>query len=150
MTSSTCSGSYAANETGLGILTDYDCGCQGQNASYICTAIGHGAISVWGGTAFNCAGINEISLRHNSFESAIGECNDGAIVGYSIGNVGNCYTTRLDVRLSADLQGQTVTCSVDDSDVTLLGTRTLIVSTPLGIIAFMMANFYKLLLAQFL
>ena len=91
-------------------------------------------ITVWGGTAFNCAGGNEIPLRHNQFEGAIGECNDGAIIGYSIENIDNCYTSRLDVRLSADLHGLTVTCSVDDgSSVTTLGTTTLMVSTQSGI-----------------
>ena len=130
-------GSYTANrETpGLTVLTDYDCGCPGQNASYICTAIG-GVITVWGGTAFNCTGRNEISLRHHRFGpevgSAIGVCNDGALVAYSIEVVENCYTSRLDVRLSTDLQGRIITCSVDDGVVTPIGNMTLIVSTPSG------------------
>ena len=93
-------------------------------------------ITVWGGTAFDCTGtvLNEILLRHSNFENAIGECNNGAIRGYSIANVGNCFTSRLDVRLSADLQGQTITCSVDDgiSSVTLIDTKMLIVTTPSG------------------
>ena len=129
-------GSYAANETGLVSLNDYNCGCPGQNASYICTAFGAGAITVWGGTTFNCDGINEISLRHNLFqdtEGAIGECNNGAIVGYSIERVDNFFMSRLDIKLSAELQGQTVTCSVDDGELTLIGTMTLTVSTSSGI-----------------
>ena len=123
-------GSYAANETGLTVLTEYDCGCPGQNASYICTAFG-GVLTVWGGNAFNCIGRNEISLLHNQFglRTAIGVCNDGALVAYGIQEAENFFTSRLDVRLSADLQGRTITCSVDDGDVTILGTRTLIVST---------------------
>jgi hypothetical protein len=94
-------------------------------------------ITVWGGTAFNCPDRSEVTLRHNQFENAMGDCNDGAIVGYSVESVDNCFTSRLDVRLSADLGGQTVTCSVDDgSGVNILGTRTLIVSTvtPSGIL----------------
>ena len=126
------SGSYATAETGLTALTNYDCGCPGQNASYICTAT-DGVITVWAGNAFDCPDRNEISLRHNQFENAVGECNDGAIVGYSIESVNNSFTSRLDVRLSADLQGRTITCSVDDgSGVTPLGSRMLIVSTPSG------------------
>ena len=128
-------GSYTANRDtpGLTTLTDYECGCPGQNASYICTAVG-GVITVWGGTAFNCTGRNEISLRHNRFGvgNAIGECNDGALVAYSIQVANNCFTSRLDVRLSADLQGRTITCSVDDGDVTPIGNIILIVSTPSG------------------
>jgi hypothetical protein len=125
-------GSYAANETVLTALTGYDCGCPGQNASYTCTVDG-GVITVWGGTAFNCIG-NVILLRHENFPNAIGECNNGAIRGYSIENVDNIFfTSRLDVRLSADLQGRTISCSVDDgTDMIPVGTKTLIVTTPLG------------------
>ena len=92
-------------------------------------------ITVWGGTAFNCGSRNEITLRHNAneFENAVLECNDGAIAGYGVDSVDNCFTSRLDVRLSADLQGRTITCSKDDgSVVTLLGTNVVIVSTPSG------------------
>lgn len=91
-------------------------------------------ITVWGGSAFNCAGGNEINLRHHDFEDAAGECNNGAIVGYSIENVDNFYTSRLDVRLSNDLHGQTITCSVEgESSLTTIGAATLIVSTQSGI-----------------
>jgi hypothetical protein len=42
-------------------------------------------------------------------------------------------TSRLDIRLSPDLQGWTINCSVDNgSDVILIGTKTLIVTTPSG------------------
>ena len=89
-----------------------------------------GVITVWSGTAFNCPDRNEITLRHNQFENAMGDCNDGAVVGYSVESTDNCFTSRLDVRLSADLQGRSVTCSVDDgSGVSLLGTSAVIVST---------------------
>ena len=127
-------GSYAANDAGLAVLTNYDCGCPGQNSSYICTAVG-GVITVWGGTAFNCTSIlNEILLRHNNFQIATGECNNGAISGYSIENVDNSFTSCLDVRLSTNLQGRTINCSVDDGigSVIPIGTKTLTVTTPSG------------------
>ena len=130
-----CSSSYTANETGLRALTDYDCGCLGQNASFICTASG-GVFTVWGGTAFNCdSSEDKISLTHIDFQTTMGQCNDGAIVGYGIENVNNSYISRLDVRLmSTDLQGQTIICSVDNgSSVITLGNETLIVSTVSGI-----------------
>jgi hypothetical protein len=78
--------------------------------------------------------LNEILLRHSNFQNAIGECNNGAIRGYNIENDNNFFTSRLDVRLSADLQGRTISCSVDDgiSSVTLIGIKMLIVTTPLG------------------
>lgn len=62
---------------GLSCLTQNDCGCPGQSVSYSCTVAG-GETTLWAGTAFMCGG-NEISLRHDQFEGAIGECNNGAI-----------------------------------------------------------------------
>ena len=93
-------------------------------------------ITVWGGTALNCTGTNEISLLHIQYQlgNAIGVCNDGALVAYGIRKAENFFTSRLDVRLTAGLQGRTIVCSVVESDrnVTVLGTKTVIVSTPSG------------------
>ena len=120
-------------------MTDYDCGCPGENVSYICTAVG-GVITVWGGTALtNCDVGNDISLRHHDFSFAPRKCNNGAIIAYGIEVVNNSYTSRLDVRLSNDLQGQTISCSVeyyehdnDSSTVLALGNDTLVVSSQSG------------------
>ena len=103
--------------------------------SYTCTVVG-GLLTVWSGSAFSCVGSgNEISLRHNDFQTAKGICNNGAIVAYSIENVGSCYTSGLDVRLSTELQGQTITCNIDDgSNPTEIGSAMLMVSTSLGIL----------------
>ena len=76
-----------------------------------------------------CGG-NEIALRHNEFEGAIGECNDGAIVGYSLNNTDGFFTSQLDVTLSTSLQGETIACSIDDGTlVTRISTAILVVST---------------------
>lgn len=124
--------SEAANETGLNLLTQYDCGCPKQNVSYECSVVG-GLITVWSGSAFMC-GARKISLRHNDFQAAMGICNEGAIVAYSVENVDNCYTSRLDVTLSDELQGQSISCSRDDgSTPTTLGLSTLNISTQSGI-----------------
>ena len=120
--------SAAANETGLNTITEYDCGCPGQNVSYSCTVNG-GVFTKWSGTAFMCGG-NEIILRHNDFEGSVRECNNGAIAGYGTQIDGDCYTSRLDVTLSPELNGRTVTCSVDDgNNVMSMGTRTLMITT---------------------
>ena len=69
-------GTYASNETGLLKVTDYNCGCPGQNMSYLCTTVG-GVYTVWGGTALTeCSVGNKINLRHNEFDNAAGECNN--------------------------------------------------------------------------
>ena len=77
-----------------------NCGCPGQNASYICTVFG-GVLTVWGETAFSCIGRNEISLLHNQFGlgNAIGVCNDSALVAYGIQEAESFFTSHLDIRL---------------------------------------------------
>ena len=117
---------FCVTMTGISTLTN--CGCCGQNVSYTCTVFG-GVITVWAGTAFMCGG-NEIPLRHNQAEGDMGECNNGAIIGYGIQFVSNYYTSRLDVTLSPELDGRTVTCSVNDgNNVMSVGTRTLMITT---------------------
>ena len=62
-----------------------------------------------------CAG-DEISLIHASFMDgtpASGECNSGDIVAHSVGVEGMRYTSELEVRISAELNGKTVNCSWD-------------------------------------
>ena len=106
--------------------------------SYICTVVG-GVITVWGGTALtNCDVGNDISLRHRDFDLTPRKCNNGAIIAYGVEAINNTYTSRLDVRLSNNLQGQTITCSVeydhdnDSSTVVIVGNDTLVVSSQSG------------------
>lgn len=59
-----------------------------------------GGNTQWGGTAFNCPEeSNEIILSHTFYatEGTHGECNHGAISGHSLGVIGNCYTSQLNV-----------------------------------------------------
>ena len=79
---------------------------------------------MWSGTAFSCQS-GEISLRHGRFMDAVGSCNNGAIIGRGVTSEGNQYTSRLDVTMSNDLVGKTVTCSVDDN---LIGSMTLAIN----------------------
>ena len=87
---------------------------------------------MWAGSAFMCQG-GEIPLRHFGFLEAIGECNDGAIIGQgvdiAINNSLTYYTSHLYVTLSPELLGRTVTCSVDDGDLIHVGASNLTVST---------------------
>ena len=106
------------------------CNCLAQNVTYECTVSG-GAFTVWSGSAFMCQG-EEIPLRHFGFLAASGECNNGAIIGRGVEITNNnCYTSQLSVRLSLELVGRTVTCSIDDglNSVTQVGTTNLTVST---------------------
>ena len=76
-----------------------------------------GGSTIWRGTAFNCAG-NEIVLRHSRFSESngvSGECNSGTIVGQSIRVNDNCYTSQLEVNVTAELHNTTVICLVNSN-----------------------------------
>ena len=74
--------------------------------------------TVWTGTAFNCSSSNnDILLLHSHFsstEGGYGSCNNGAIVGRSLGVEGNYYTSQLNVTVTTDVAGKTVECFYDD------------------------------------
>ena len=53
-------------------------------------------------------------FSHNSFATAAGECNDGAIVARSLGVEGNNYTSQLIVNVTSDMNNKTITCFYDD------------------------------------
>lgn len=79
--------------------------------TYTCTAVGTGN-TLWTGTAFDCA-TNGIILRHERFAQlggAVGECNNGAIDGQSVGVENNCYTSEIAVTVSATFNNKTIQC----------------------------------------
>ena len=98
---------------------------------YQCTVTG-GLFTVWGGTALQCAG-GSITLRHSGFGSmsspAVGECNDGQIIGRGISQENNCYTSQLNITLSEGLVGETVTCGVDGASPTSVHSTVLATTT---------------------
>ena len=85
---------------------------------------------MWRGTVLS-AGC-EVALLHSAFggPGARRVCNNGAVVGYSIGVENNCYTSNLDILVSPELNGRTVECSIDDGvTITPIGTATLSITT---------------------
>ena len=85
--------------------------------------------TVWRGSALNCAS-KDIILRHNRFssvEGAMGECNEGSIVGHSLRlESGSFYISQLIVRVSPEVIGRGIECIHDDANVTfrLIGSTT--------------------------
>ena len=76
-----------------------------------------------------CQG-GEISLRHVRFLDSIGECNDGAIVAQGVSVHNNQYISHLNVILSSELVGRTVTCSLDDgANLNAIGAINLVLNT---------------------
>lgn len=84
-----------------------------QNFVYECTTIGP-ISTTWRGSAFNCPGNgNEILLRHSRFTMQggdSGQCNNGNIMGRSLGVDDNCYTSQLSVTYSPALRGTSIMC----------------------------------------
>ena len=64
--------------------------------TFDCTVVGKvGSSTVLRGNAFNCNNSdNEIVLLHNHFnESSMRTCNNGTIVGWSLRNTSDSYTS---------------------------------------------------------
>ena len=103
----------------LQVMKPSGCVCPGDTLTYTCTVTGgFGGVTVWTGTAFDC---NEIALLHSRFSSAYGiygTCNNGAIVARSISMEGNSYTSQLNVTVTPDTAGKTVTCGIDNGTTT--------------------------------
>ena len=48
-------------------------------------------------------------------DGTFGVCNDGAIVGKSIGVENGCFTSQLTIKLSATMIGENIVCINDDT-----------------------------------
>ena len=93
------------------------CVCPGDKLIYGCTVQGtaNGA-TIWTGTAFSGCRQNVILLQHHHFISTrgtIGICNNGDIVGQSLGVQGSNYTSQLNVTITQETAGKTITCVYD-------------------------------------
>lgn len=100
-----------------GYKTINQCVCPGDSLIYTCRLHGdaNGA-TVWNGTAFNGCLHNEITLLHSFFtpqQGVLGTCNNGAIVARSLGLEGSNYTSQLNVTITSNLAGKTITCAYD-------------------------------------
>ena len=80
-----------------------------------------GTATRWRGTALDCP--LGITLRHSQFAAnqESGTCNNGDIVGRSIGVVNDCYTSQLNVSVRESFNNKTVQCALTLSE----GTRTI-------------------------
>ena len=97
----------------LGYVSTYECTVEGTILGY----------TVWRGSAFDCTN-EEMSLRHRHFTSesgVAGQCNNGSIVGQSLGVQDGQYTSQLNVTVTADIIGKNIECVYTDFDnITIL------------------------------
>jgi hypothetical protein len=95
-----------------------DCVCPGDKLTYRCTVQGSAVgATIWNGTAFSGCQQNEIFLQHWQYTPTGGPasiCNNGAIVGQSLGVQGNNYTSQLNVTITPETAGKTIMCVYDD------------------------------------
>ena len=88
-----------------------DCICPGQNATFECTVVG-GNFTVWNGSIMEPPEC-KIQLQHFEFLSRNERCNSGAVIGQAIETNGSCYTSRLSVLVTPNIDGGDVSCNVD-------------------------------------
>ena len=112
------------------------CVCPGRELRLECTVVGLGS-TVWSGTAFDCPGqSNDIVLQHSRFESEVGRCNNGMIIGCShnrpFDGPNSTFTSQLIIHLpslngtSNTLEGETVKCIYDNgTTATIVDTHTI-------------------------
>ena len=91
--------------------------------------------TIWSGPVFslNCLDCDLI-LLHNRFPSPNGTssvCNNGAIVARSVYVKGNNYTSQLNVTLTSDTAGKTISCLHDNG--TYSTTQLSIVTPTIGL-----------------
>ena len=118
---------YFAATPEFSVPTNTGCICPDDELTFTCTAVGTGNTQ-WGGTAFDCPG-NGFFLRHERFAGPRGvtaECNDGAIVGRSVGAENGCYTSQLRFTFTPSFNNKTVSCTYNSNvAVNIIGTSIL-------------------------
>jgi hypothetical protein len=137
-------------ENKLILTTDDHCICPGDILTYECTVIGSQlGTTVWHGTAFDCIyNSGEISLLHSAYADsedsvlrAYGKCNNGLIAAQSLSVVDSlCYTSQLNITVSADVIGKSIECHYDDSNTTtlqLVGATNIITGKSIKVLASM-------------
>ena len=72
-------------------------------------------LTAWTGSALDCpSSSNIIILFHSRFMSVYKTCNNGAIVARGLSVEGNNYISQLNVTLTSDTAGKTITCLYDN------------------------------------
>ena len=93
------------------------CVCPDDKLIYRCTVQGNAnGATIWTGTAFSGCPQAAILLSHSLFTPTGGltaNCNNGDIVGQSLGVQGNNYTSQLNITITQDTAGKTIACAYD-------------------------------------
>ena len=98
--------------------------CLGDTLIFECSTAERTGSTVFRGNLLNCNNpLNELILLHSLFSNmpagALGICNSGRVLGYSlpINDSEPCYTSQLHVTVSPDMIGKSI-CVVDDGAIT--------------------------------
>ena len=133
---------YVDADSELTSLNNNIGGCPGRNESFRCSPSTDPNISVsvtvWSGSAINytCGNnMDELPLSHQQGGIRMHDCKKNSTTGvivihaYCVGNDG-CSTSQLDVTLSPELNGQSVSCSVELSNGTTVDFRPQVLNVP--------------------
>ena len=110
------------------------CVCPGYSLQLTCTAVGLG-VTVWTintNTADRC---DNVLLRHVEFSDPGGvsvevSCRGESIAVRSLSVDGSCYTSLLNITVSANLNGTTIGCEYDNGTVTFpIGSYLVVLTT---------------------
>ena len=105
------------------LIITSNCICPGFDLTYECTVKGtDNEFTVWRGSALDCIS-NDITLWHRQFvsEGARGECNEGSITGNSLRVEGSFYVSKLRVKVSPEVIGESIECLHDGMNTTTIG-----------------------------
>lgn len=106
---------YYVKGTIIELTSSSDCSCPGDGLILDCL-VHDGVATLWQGSTFDCAS-NQIILTHDRFSrqqnQAGGECNDGKIVAYIIGEFNGSYISRLNVTVTEDMNNKTIECAAE-------------------------------------
>ena len=95
------------------IIAPLEAGCACPDETLIFTCVTQGGIRTeWRGSAFNCPDTqNQILLRHiRNTSSQTFQCNDGSITGRLLNVSDDCYTSQLNITVTARVNNEIVQC----------------------------------------
>ena len=97
------------------LISPSGCSCPGDQLTFDCS-VQSGVATVWQGSAFDCIS-RSIILLHSRFSEqslpAGGECNDGNIIAYSIGEFNHTFISQLNVTVTMNMNNKTIECAVE-------------------------------------
>ena len=120
------------------ISTPKVCLCPGDVVVYECSVMGKpGGFTTFSGKFFNCAEYGDhaalvlphSAFNHSQLQGVNGTCNNGTVVGQSLGVHDGIYSSQLKIIVTSALIGDTIKCSYDNGSHTFVVGNSIINNT---------------------